>query len=57
MDLRTAVFGEKLKEQVEERLKFYEDGIAPTKNMTAMQAALAAANGGPHCVVHPAHGI
>ena len=27
-----------MKEQVEERLRFYDDGIAPTKNVTAMQA-------------------
>ena len=40
-DLSTNAFGEKMKEQVEERLKFYEEGIAPTKNLTAMQAALA----------------
>ncbi len=33
----TAAFGEKMKEQVEERLRFYEEGIAPTKNTTAMQ--------------------
>lgn len=33
----TAAFGEKMKEQVEERLRFYEEGIAPTKNITAMQ--------------------
>ena len=26
--------------QVEERLRFYEDGVAPTKNLTAMQDAL-----------------
>ena len=35
------MFGEKMKEQVEERLRFYEEGIAPTKNLTVMQAALA----------------
>ena len=27
-----------MKEQVEERLRFYDEGIAPTKNVTAMQA-------------------
>lgn len=26
-----------MKEQVEERLRFYDEGIAPTKNITAMQ--------------------
>lgn len=34
------MFGEKMKEQVEERLRFYDEGIAPTKNTTAMQVPL-----------------
>lgn len=34
-------FGEKMKEQVEERLRFYDEGIAPKKNITAMQEAIA----------------
>ena len=38
MEVATSAFGEKMKEQVEERLRFYEEGIAPTKNTTAMQA-------------------
>ena len=42
-ELSTNAFGEKLKEQVEERLRFYEEGVAPTKNTTAMQEALASA--------------
>ena len=29
-----------MKEQVEERLRFYDEGIAPTKNITAMQVSL-----------------
>ena len=29
-----------LKEQVEERLRFYEEGITPRKNAEAMQQAL-----------------
>ncbi|KAK4553389.1 Nucleolar protein 56 [Recurvomyces mirabilis] len=33
-------FGEALKEQVEERLRFYAEGINPTKNSVAMQAAM-----------------
>lgn len=37
MEVATSAFGEKMKEQVEERLRFYEDGVAPTKNITAMQ--------------------
>ena len=40
MEVATAAFGEKLKEQVEERLRFYDEGVAPTKNLTAMQVSL-----------------
>ncbi|XP_064080836.1 nucleolar protein 56-like isoform X2 [Macrobrachium nipponense] len=36
----TSVYGEKLKEQVEERLKFYESGDIPRKNMEVMAEAL-----------------
>merc|ERR1711915_708701 len=36
----TSVFGEKLKEQVEERLKFYETGDIPRKNVEVMAEAL-----------------
>ena len=36
----TNAFGEKLREQVEERLRFYEEGIAPSKNADAMQVCL-----------------
>ena len=39
--MASAAFGEKMKEQVEERLRFYDDGIAPKKNITAMQEAIA----------------
>lgn len=52
-DFQTDAFGLKLKEQVEERLEFYDKGTAPRKNIAMMQAALeaagpeyAAANGG-----------
>jgi len=34
------VFGEKLREQVEERLDFYDKGVAPRKNVDVMKAAL-----------------
>jgi len=44
-EVGTNAFGEKLKEQVEERLRFYEDGVAPTKNLTAMAEAMATARG------------
>jgi len=37
----TSAFGTKLREQVEERLAFYDKGAAPTKNIVAMQAAMA----------------
>ena len=54
-DVSTNAFGEKLKEQVEERLRFYEEGMAPTKNLTAMQAAIetARAAGGDENVGQP----
>jgi len=38
-DQRTTKFGEKMKEQVEERLEFYETGKAPQKNLDAMHDA------------------
>lgn len=36
----TTLFGEKLKEQVEERLKFYETGETPRKNVSVMEEAI-----------------
>ena len=48
MDVATKAFGERMKEQVEERLRFYEDGIAPGKNIDAMQARPAAAAAAAH---------
>merc|ERR1712098_844479 len=39
----TTVFGSKLKEQVEERLKFYETGDLPRKNVEVMAEAVEAA--------------
>jgi len=41
-EVSTKLFGEKLKEQVEDRLKFYESGDLPKKNVDAMQEAIAA---------------
>merc|ERR1712141_549511 len=41
-ELSTKLYGEKLKEQVEDRLKFYESGDLPKKNVDAMQEAIAA---------------
>ncbi|KAK1268018.1 putative nucleolar protein 5-2 [Acorus gramineus] len=42
-DARTTVFGEKLREQVEERLDFYDKGIATKKNVDVMKAAIESA--------------
>lgn len=39
-EIATDVFGRKLREQVEERLKFYEDGTAPRKNLEVMKEAV-----------------
>ena len=36
----TSVFGEHLKQQVEDRLKFYETGDAPKKNIDVMKEAV-----------------
>lgn len=36
----TSVFGESLKQQVEDRLKFYESGEIPRKNIEVMQEAI-----------------
>lgn len=40
MDQSTPAFGEKMKEQVEERLRFYEEGIAPRKNADVMHEVM-----------------
>lgn len=39
-EIATDVFGRKLREQVEERLKFYETGTAPRKNLDVMKEAV-----------------
>ncbi|XP_071506783.1 nucleolar protein 56-like [Diadema antillarum] len=39
-EIPNSVFGEKLKDQVEERLSFYETGTAPRKNVDVMHEAL-----------------
>ncbi|XP_011299290.1 nucleolar protein 56 [Fopius arisanus] len=39
-DIPTTVFGEKLRQQVEDRLKFYETGDIPKKNIDVMKEAL-----------------
>ncbi|KAM4808574.1 nucleolar protein 56 [Rhinophrynus dorsalis] len=38
-EIPTSVFGDKLREQVEERLAFYETGDAPRKNLDVMKEA------------------
>ena len=40
LETPTDLFGKKLHEQVEDRLKFYETGEAPIKNADAMQEVL-----------------
>mmetsp|Transcript_28485 Transcript_28485/g.54345 ORF Transcript_28485/g.54345 Transcript_28485/m.54345 type:complete len:487 (+) Transcript_28485:255-1715(+) len=45
-DFTTTAFGEKLKEQVEERLNFYDKGVAPRKNIDVMKAAISEAGNG-----------
>lgn len=42
-DNATDVFGRMLRDQVDERLKFYDTGAAPRKNMDVMAAAIAEA--------------
>ncbi|GJN10784.1 hypothetical protein PR202_ga28906 [Eleusine coracana subsp. coracana] len=39
-ELNTSIFGQKLREQVEERLDFYDNGVAPRKNLDVMKAAI-----------------
>ncbi|GMN56790.1 hypothetical protein TIFTF001_025910 [Ficus carica] len=41
----TTAFGEKLREQVEERLDFYDKGVAPRKNIDVMKAAIESTQG------------
>lgn len=43
LDHPTKVFGDKLKQQVEDRLKFYESGEIPRKNIDVMKEAIEAA--------------
>merc|ERR1712183_202955 len=43
-DTPNTIFGDKLKDQVEERLKLYEDGTVPKKNLDVMKEAIAAVN-------------
>ncbi|KAL6988995.1 snoRNP complex protein nop56 [Sarracenia purpurea var. burkii] len=40
LEKSTTAFGEKLREQVEERIDYYDKGVAPRKNLDMMKAAL-----------------
>jgi nucleolar protein 56 len=40
IEIPTAVFGDHLKQQVSDRLKFYDSGELPPKNVDVMQTAL-----------------
>lgn len=42
----STVFGEKMKDQVEERLSFYDTGVAPKKNIDVMREAIKVAEKG-----------
>lgn len=44
----TSIFGDSLRQQVEDRLKFYESGEAPRKNVEVMEEALALAESEVH---------
>ncbi|KAL6765680.1 nucleolar protein, component of C/D snoRNPs [Haematococcus lacustris] len=64
MDSSSNTFGEKMKEQVEERLRFYEEGVAPRKNAAVMAEALAklkeeagAGAGAPGAVADEPNGV
>ncbi|XP_074576939.1 nucleolar protein 56-like isoform X2 [Curcuma longa] len=39
-EVNTSVFGQQLREQVEERLDFYDKGVAPRKNVDVMKVAI-----------------
>ncbi|CAM6097728.1 unnamed protein product [Calypogeia fissa] len=45
-EVASNIFGEKLREQVEERLEFYDKGIAPRKNVDVMKDAMKLAENG-----------
>lgn len=48
-EVPTSVFGDKLREQVEERLAFYETGEVPRKNLEVMKEAVVEASGEGGC--------
>lgn len=48
-DKNTTAFGDKLREQVEERLDFYDKGVAPRKNIDMMKVAIESAENKGAC--------
>ena len=40
LEIQSSIFGDKMHEQIEERLKFYESGEAPRKNVDVMKEAI-----------------
>jgi hypothetical protein len=40
LEIPTSIFGDHLKQQVSDRLKFYDNGALPPKNIDVMQVAL-----------------
>lgn len=44
LDQSTTAYGDKLREQVEERLEFYDKGVAPRKNIDMMKDAMKTAD-------------
>lgn len=51
LDQSTDAFGAKMKEQVEERLRFYEEGVAPRNNLACMKEVISGLAGGEEEVV------
>lgn len=49
LDIPTEVFGSKLRQQVEDRLKFYETGDIPAKNVDVMVTALSEVSSSMNC--------
>ncbi|KAK4414141.1 Nucleolar protein 56 [Sesamum alatum] len=45
LEKNTTAFGEKLRQQVEERLDFYDKGVAPRKNIDVMKSAIETVEG------------
>lgn len=48
----TTAYGEKLREQVEERLDFYDKGVAPRKNIDVMKSAIESVETKGTCLSH-----